>query len=257
MARHVEEHHPFDFFVHTDSIPSVWCAGCGIGTVVYAFLQAVEEAEINPNKMCVVSGLGCTGKVSEYLNCKSYSITDGHVIRYAANLSHEKQDLRVVVYSDNADFLISGAKDFIDTGRRGANLLVIHINNFFYIITENTVIPATPFVRTSPDNNFELPFNVPLLAESCGATYVARWTPFHAGWLKYSMIDVFSRQGFSVIEIISPCLIYYAGSCRIGDAVERMKFYNDNSVMKRGESVENLDIRAHDKIIVGKFVDKK
>jgi len=255
MVKDIPPHHPIDSFLHAGSIPSVWCPGCGIGTVVYAFLKALEEKEIDPRRICVVSGFGCTGKVAEYLNIESSNSTDGYVIRHAATRLAENKNSRVVVYSDNADLLKSGAQDFIEMGREGLNLLVIHINNFVYVITEHRVFPITPFMRTSSDNRFELPFNIPHLAESSGATYIARWTPFHAGWLKYSIMDALSRQGFSVIEVISPCLMYYASTWRIGDAVERMKFYDDHTVMKQGESVENLDIRAHDRIIIGKFVN--
>ncbi len=247
-------------YLHTDLIPSVWCPGCGIGTVVYTFIEAVKEAEIDPNNLYVVAGIGCTGKVTEYLKFNSFNVTN--VVNYAVNFKLEHPTLKVVVFSDNADFLISGAKDFIEAGKKigtryGVSLLVIHINNIIYTVTENKAIPITPFMRTSIDKDFELPFNIPHLAKSCGAQYVARWTPLRAGWLKYSMIDTFFKQGFSVIEVISPCLMYYTDNKRIGDAVERMEFYDTSSVMKQDEPTENLDIRARNKIIIGKFVDKK
>ena len=133
MAVRDEGHHPLDPFVRADSIPSVWCPGCGIGIVVHTFLRAVREAEIDLKKICIVSGYGCTGKVAEYLNLRSHSIKDGKLLNYATKLSSKKRNLRVVIFSNNADLLISGPKDFIENGRQGSNLLVIHINNSFYI----------------------------------------------------------------------------------------------------------------------------
>ncbi|HVC00477.1 MAG TPA: hypothetical protein VNJ12_14250, partial [Candidatus Dormibacteraeota bacterium] len=41
---------------------------------------------------------------------------------------------------------------------------------------------ATPMgmsATTAPYGSFERPFNLPFLAESSGAVYVARWTAFH------------------------------------------------------------------------------
>ncbi|MGB3480088.1 MAG: thiamine pyrophosphate-dependent enzyme [bacterium] len=255
MFENIEKSHPADCFLYTDSVPSVWCPGCGIGTVINTFIQAVEKSSFSSDKICVVSGMGCTGKAAEYLKFNSFNKIDGNLIEYAAKF--QNSDRKVVVFSNNADFLVSGAKDLAETGKNGIELLVIHVNNIIYTITEYKAIPNTPFVRTSADGNFELPFNIPHLAKECGATYVARWTPLRAGWLMYSMIDTLSKRGFSVIEVISPCLIYYPDSKRIGDAAELMKFYDDNSVIKHGEPTEDLDIRVRNKIILGKFVDKR
>jgi len=253
----IERYHPADSFLHADSFPSVWCPGCGIGTAVYAFIEAIKEENIGPNKIGVVSGIGCTGKVAECLKLKTYSVTDGNVVDYAVQLKKKNQDLTVAVFLNNADFLLSGAKDFIEAGKRRANLIVIYVNNFICPISENKVFPITPFMRMSIDNEFELPFNIPHLAKSCGAGYIARWTPIHAGWMKYSIIEAISKKGFSVIEVVSPCLIYNASDGRIQDAIDRMKFYNDNSVMKNEEPTESLDLRSQNKVIVGKFVDSE
>jgi len=163
----------------------------------------------------------------------------------------------VIVFTNNADFLVSSAKDFLDIGKKRSNLLVIHINNIIYCITENGAIPTTPFMRASADNDFELPFNIPHLVKSSGAVYVARWTPLRAGWLKYSIIDALSKRALSVIEVVSPCVVYYTFASKIGDAADQLRFYSDNSVMKQYEPTENLDLRSQSEVIIGKFVDKK
>ena len=251
-----ERRHPIDSLFSPDLMPSVWCPGCGIGTIVYTFVQAVEEMGIEPDKICVVSGIGCTGKVAEYLKFKFCETTEGNVINHAANLADNNTDLKVVAFTNNADFLTSSEKDFLDIGRKNANILIIHINNLIYCYTKNEVIPTTPFMRTSADNKFELPFNIPHLAKSSGARYVARWTSLRAGWLKYSIIDAFSKPNLSIIEVILPCVIYDTIGSKIGDGVDRMKFYNDNSIMKQFERTEQLDLRTQREVVIGKFVDK-
>jgi len=87
----IERYHPADSFLHADSFPSVWCPGCGIGTAVYAFIEAIKEENIGLNKIGVVSGIGCTGKVTECLKLKTYSVADGNAVDYAVQLKKKNQ----------------------------------------------------------------------------------------------------------------------------------------------------------------------
>jgi 2-oxoglutarate ferredoxin oxidoreductase subunit beta len=238
-------------------MPSVWCPGCGIGTVVHTFVQAIKEMHIDSEALQIVSGIGCSGKIAEYLNFKSHRARDGNAVEYAARVADDDPESKVVVFTNNADLLISGAKDLFESGKKEANILVIHINNFIYCMTENGVMVNTPFIRKSFDNELELPFNIPHLAKLYNATYVARWTTLRAGWLRYSFMDGLSRNGLSLVEIPSPCLLFFPKTDKIGDATARMRFYNDRTIIKQYEPTENLDLRSQEDIVLGKFVDER
>ena len=126
-------------------------------------------------------------------------------------------------------------------------------------MTGGQVAPTTPitgYATTSPYGNFERPFNIPHLAESCGAVYVARWTALHVRRLVNSIAEALIKPGFSVVEVISPCANYYGRINRLGTGLDLMKFYHDNSVIKNGEDTRNLDIEFQKPMILGKFVDK-
>lgn len=252
-----QKKHPSDYFLRTELFPSVFCQGCGIGTVINTFIDTIKDLNINLKKVCVFSGAGCTGKIKDYINLRSYLISDGYVINHAARLKKEKPESIVVAFINNADFLLSGASDFIQAAKNNDNIIILYINNLIYTVSMNKTFPITPFMRKSEDGNFELPFNIPDLVRSYGACYIARWTPLRAGWLKYSMIDVFFRKGLSVIEIVSPCLIYDSGQNRFYDPVERMKFYYENSELRYGENTKKLDLREMNRIITGIFLDCK
>ena len=101
-----------------------------------------------------------------------------------------------------------------------------------------------------------MPFNLPLLAASCGAVYVARWTALHIRRLAKSMTEALQKPGFSFVEIIAPCSTLYARRNRLGTGLDLMKFYHDNSEIRHGAPLESLNIEFQKKIIVGKFVDK-
>jgi len=245
--------HPIDSFLHPEIFPTVWCPGCGIGTAVYTLFEASKEAAILNKDLRIVSGIGCTGKIAESVQFKSYSVTNGKLVDFATHLQHKNPGVKVCVFLNNADILLSGAEQLIEAAKKSEDLIVIFINNFIYAVSQDNAFPLTPFMRKSSSNEFELPFNIPGMAISSGADFVARWTPIQAGWMKHSFIEAFSLTGLAVIELISPCLIYEANSGRILDAVERMKFYNDNSEIKFRVKGENLDIRLQKTIITGKF----
>ena len=254
-----EEQHPVDPLLHTDSIPSGWCSGCGIGIVVNTFVQAVNKMDIDAEKIHVVSsGIGCTGKVDQYLSFKSYKMTDGNVIAYATDLAVKKPDIKVVLFLNDTDFIASNIDDFIKAGKKGTRILVIYINNYIYrIFMEHKALPQTPFLKDSSKDKNVSPFNIPLLAKLSGADYVARWTQLHIRRLMFSIEDALSTEGFSVIEVISPCLMYYMNTENVGELIDRMGVYEDNSIIKHNEPTENLDIRAQQQIIVGKFIWRK
>ncbi len=243
-------------FLHPDSLPSVWCPGCGIGTTVNTLIQVLSGTDADQRRLKVVSGIGCTGKVAEYLKLGSPEIPDGSAMGYASKLAREP-DTRVVVFLNNSDLLVTDPAEFMEAGKNKGNILVIHINNLIYCITEKELIPTTPFIRSTMVTDHGLPFNMPRFAARCGAGYVARWTPLRAGWLKYSIMEAMTRPGLSVIEMISPCVIYHTSGGKMGDPVERLRFYQVKSVMKQFEPTDELDLRDNNGIIIGKFVDTR
>jgi 2-oxoglutarate ferredoxin oxidoreductase subunit beta len=247
--------HPTDSFLRPEAFPTVWCPGCGIGTALYTFLEAGREAGIPPERLRVVTGIGCTGAIAGCLSIKSYSETGRSPVRAAVELKQKHPELTVGVFLNNADLLFSGAEGLREAGKRRADIIVICINNFVYAASRDNASVLTPYMRRSRDGRFELPFNLPAAACAYGAEYVARWTPLRAGWLKDSLRTAFEMKGLSVIEMISPCLIFDANSGRILDSVDRMKFYNDFSEIRFWHPVAALDLRRQKLIVLGVFRD--
>ena len=100
----------------------------------------------------------------------------------------------------DGDALAIGGNHFIHAARRNMDLTVICVNNFIYGMTGGQLAPTTPLSAkstTSPYGNYEHPFNLPHLAASCGATYVARWTALHIRRLTNSMSEALNKKGFS------------------------------------------------------------
>jgi len=252
--------HPMEKLLRIDRIPHIWCPTCGIGTAVSCFIAALEKFDYPLDKVAIVSGIGCTGRVAGYIKLDSFHSTHGRAIPFATGLKLANPDLKVVVFSGDGDLISIGGNHLIHAARRNMDLTVICVNNFIYAMTGGQCAPTTPLhanSSTSPYGNSDMPFNLPMLAASCGATYVARWTSLHIRRLTRSMTEALNKRGFSFVEVIAPCSTLYARRNRLGTGLDLMKFYHDNSEIKHGASLDELDIAFQEKIIVGKFIDKE
>ena len=259
MTGPVVMENPVERYLRTDRIPHIWCSGCGIGTTVNCFARAIDECGIDLDKLAIVSGIGCTGRVAGYTRLDSFHTTHGRAIPFATGLKLANPDLKVVVYSGDGDLTAIGGNHFIHAARRNVDMTVICVNNLTYGMTGGQVTPTTPedaIATTSPYGNFEQNFNLPYLAESCGAVYVARWTVYHVTQLKKSMREALGKKGFSFVEIISPCPTLYGRRNRRGDGLDELKDYKKRSQIKNGASTRECDLSLDGPIVVGKFVDR-
>ena len=254
------DEHPIAPYLRMDRIPHIWCPTCGIGTVVKCFATALEETGVNLDKTSIVSGIGCTGRVAGYMKLDAFHTTHGRAIPFATGLKLGRPELLVIVFSGDGDLSGIGGNHFIHAARRNMDLMVILVNNFIYGMTGGQNAPTTPLgARTStmPYGNFERPFNLPHLAASCGATYVARWTCLHIRRLTKAFKEAIGRKGFRFIEVIAPCSTLYARLNKLGTGFNLMQFYHDNAEIRHGEDPRKVDIGFQEKIICGKFVDEE
>jgi 2-oxoglutarate ferredoxin oxidoreductase subunit beta len=255
-----EEKNPMEGFLRMDRIPHIWCPGCGIGVVVSSFAEALRKSKIDLDKVCIVSGIGCTGRVAGYVKLDSFHSTHGRAIPFATGLKLGNPELKLVVFSGDGDIFGIGGNHFIHAARRNMDILVICVNNFNYAMTGGQVAATTPLTAnasTAPYGNFEYPFSLPYLAEASGATYVARWTALHLRRVTMSIQEALVKRGFSFIEVITPCVTLYARRNRLGDGLNLMKYYYEKSEIQHGADTRTLDISYQGKLIVGKFVDKE
>ena len=253
-------HNPVEPFLRMDRMPHIWCPGCGIGTTVNCFTRALLDSKQNLDKVAVVSGIGCTGRVAGYARLDSFHTTHGRAIPFATGLKLSNPELQVVVYSGDGDLFAIGGNHFIHAARRNMDLKVICDNNLTYAMTGGQTAPTTPgsvISATSPYGVFEPSFNLVTLAEAAGASYVARWTTYHVKQLARSMEEVFKKKGFCFIEVLSPCPTLYQRRNKMGDGLDAMKFYKEVSKTRHGAPTSECALTKAGEIVVGKFVDRE
>ncbi|MFC1708155.1 thiamine pyrophosphate-dependent enzyme [Planctomycetota bacterium] len=243
-----------------DRIPHIWCPSCGIGTAMSCFVSALEEEQLDLDKVCVVSGIGCTGRVAGYVKLDSYHTTHGRAIPFATGLKLSNPELKVVVFSGDGDLAAIGGNHLIHAARRNIEITVFCVNNFIYGMTGGQVAPTTPVTAvasTTPFGNSERPFNLPALAAACGVGYVSRWTVLHARRLIASMREAINFRGMSFVEIISPCPTLYTRKNKLGSGLDRMLTYQREAEIKHGADPRDVDIGMAGPIVCGNFVNEE
>ena len=245
-------------YLRQDRLPHIWCSGCGIGIALGAFLRSIDRANIDPDKLAVVSGIGCAGRAAGYVKLDSFHTTHGRAIPFATGLLLGNPELNVVVFSGDGDLIAIGGNHLIHAARRNIDMTVICVNNFNYGMTGGQVGPTAPLdarTTTTPYGNFEPPFNLPYLASASGASYVARWTVLHARELERAIAEAMTKPGFSFIEVISPCPVVYGRMNKEPKGLDSMHYYQQRSIIRDGADPKEANIELNGPIMVGKFVD--
>ncbi len=243
--------------IRIERLPTIWCPGCGLGLLLKTFTKAILKSGIPVDNHVVVSGIGCTGRIAGYIRVDSYHVTHGRAIPFAVGIKLSKPWLNVTVISGDGDIASIGGNHLIHVARRNHDITVIVVNNYVYGMTGGQSSPTTPHgshTMTSPYGNIEEPFNIPYLAYSAGASFVARWTVFHDIQLLNAILEAFKTPGFALIEVISPCTIY-AHRNNI-DMLELIRFLRTRVRIRHGVDLRDVGIEHGKEIILGNFVKR-
>jgi len=252
-----EEHEIYEYLRHKKKFPGVWCAGCGIGIVLAAIIRAVDRMGLDKDNVAMVSGIGCSGRMSVYVDFNTMHTTHGRALAFATGLKMARPDMHILVVMGDGDALAIGGNHFIHSARRNIGLTAIVINNSIYGMTGGQYSPATPpgvIAATAPFGTIEQPFSPCDLAAAAGASFVARSTVFHAGELDQLIEQGMRKQGFALIEAVSYCHTTYGRMNRIGSAVDMMRALKENSITIEAAAKMSEEERRG-KIMRGVLVD--
>ncbi len=256
MTKQVEN--PLLDYLRRDILPTPFCSGCGCGTVLNLFTRAIHESSIKPEEMVCVTGIGCSSWIpSPFFKCDTLHTTHGRALAFATGIKVMKPHLKVIVIAGDGDITGIGGNHLIHAARRNVGLSVFLVNNSIYAMTGGQVAPTTPpgvHTTTTPHGSVEPPLRAAELVMAAGATYVARWTTYHAMQLKAAMKKAIAKDGFSFLEIVSQCPVSYGKAIRRRTASEFLSHYRDNSVRVK-DATDMSDDELADKIVVGEFLD--
>ncbi len=210
-------------YLRTQLFPHFLCPGCGHGMALRAFLWAVHELDIPKDRLAIVSGIGCSGRLGAYIDANTFHVTHGRPLAFATGLALTRPDLEVIVITGDGDCLAIGGNHLIHACRRNLDMTCLMLNNEVYGMTGGQVSPTTSehrFTTTTPLGNVEPAFDACKLAEAAGAGLVGREVTLQTPTLKNLIKEAITYRGFSFIEIISDCTEIYGRRNDLGSSAE-------------------------------------
>ena len=214
-------------YIRERFFPHIWCAGCGHGIVLNSLIRAVEKLGMSKNEIVMVSGIGCSSRISGYVDFHTLHTIHGRALAFATGVKMSKPELNVIVPMGDGDALAIGGNHFIHAARRNIDITAIVMNNRIYGMTGGQYSPLSGYgtlATTAPYSNIDQGFDVVQLAMAAGATFVARTTTYHVQQLADLIRQAILHEGFSVLEVMTQCPTYFGRKNKQGGPVEMMKY---------------------------------
>jgi len=234
----------YEKYLRIEKMPTLWCWGCGDGVILKSFVRAVEKMGWNQDDVCVVSGIGCSGRFSSYVDFNTVHTTHGRTVAYATGIKLANPSKHVICVAGDGDALAIGGNHTIHGCRRNIDMTLIIINNFIYGLTNSQTSPTTPtgmWTVTQKAGNIDPTFDTCDLAIASGASFVARETMNEPKKLEKIFIAAFKHKGFSMVEALSNCHINLGRKNKMVSAMDNLKWIDDITVSKKKYDEMNPD----------------
>lgn len=188
-----------------------WCPGCGHFMVMGAMQRAAAGLGLEPHELAVVSGIGCSGRVSGYIKSYGFHSTHGRALPVAQGVKMGNRDLSVIAVGGDGDGYAIGMGHTIHAMRRNMDITYIVMDNHVYSLTKGQTSPRSEFgfkTKSTPEGSVEIPVSPLELALSAGATYVAQGFSGNQKELTDLIKRGMEHKGFAFINVFSPCVTY-------------------------------------------------
>ncbi len=192
-----------------------WCPGCGDFTVLACFFKILEELQFPHENICTIAGIGCSSRFPYFVNSHGLHFIHGRALPLATGVSLSRPDLHVFAFGGDGDGFSIGGNHLEHCARKNPNLTYVIMDNFVYGLTKKQTSPTSPIgfqSKTDPSGAMDMPVNPMKKLVASGASFIART---HSTQVKH-MTEMFRRAiqhpGFSVIEVLSECPVFYKGA---------------------------------------------
>jgi len=190
---------------------NTWCPGCGNFGILLCVKEAIVEAGLAQEEVVAVTGIGCHGKLTNYLNVNGFHVIHGRVLPVATGIKLANHDLTVIGFAGDGDAFNIGMGHFPHAARRNVDLVYVVHNNMIYGLTTGQVSPTSAqgmVTKTSPRGEWSRSINPLAQALVSGATFVARGFAGEPRHLRSLLVQAIKHRGFALVDVLQPCVSF-------------------------------------------------
>ncbi len=190
---------------------NTWCPGCGNFGILSAFRNALIDLGLEREQVAIVSGIGCHGKMVNYVNVNGFHGIHGRVLPLATGIKLANPELIVIGFAGDADQYDEGWDHFSHTLRRNIDFtLIVHDNQVLGLTTGQTTSTSLEGFKTksTPFGSVTPPLNPVAHALVSHGTFVARGFAGDPKHLQALIVEAINHKGFSYIDVLQPCVTF-------------------------------------------------
>ncbi|MBR9702262.1 2-oxoacid:ferredoxin oxidoreductase subunit beta [Candidatus Pacearchaeota archaeon] len=223
-------------------------------------LESVKKAlsKSEQKKLCMVTDIGCHGKIFDYLNISGIYGLHGRALPTAMGITLGNPNLNVLAFMGDGAIYSEGIAHFIHAGRFNPNLtLIVHDNQSFSLTTGQPTPTSQQGYKSKaiPMGEPDKPMNPIKLALASGTGFIARCNAKDPKHTAEVLRKAVKHKGFSFVEIIQDCLIF---NKEINDKDKLMYNVKDNKNKKMAERMaDKWDYTKKGKIPIGVLYQEK
>ncbi|SIS05743.1 thiamine pyrophosphate-dependent enzyme [Natronorubrum thiooxidans] len=185
-----------------------WCPGCGDFGVLKSLKQALPEVGKTPEEVLTVTGIGCSGKLSSYLDTYGFHTIHGRSLPVARAAKLANPELEVIAAGGDGDGYGIGGNHWIHTARENHDMTYIVFNNEIFGLTKGQTSPTSPKghkSKTQPSGSAKTPLRPLSMSLNAGASYVARTAAVNPNQAKEIIKEAIEHDGFAHVDFLTQC----------------------------------------------------
>ena len=188
-----------------------WCPGCGDFGIESSVQMALTEIPVDISKVVIFSGIGCSGKITHWINTYGIHTLHGRLLPFAQGAKLANPGLEVIAIGGDGDGLGIGVGHFVHAGRRNIDMTYIIHDNQVYGLTKGQASPTLQLgeqTKSLSEPNINSSVNPIMLALASGFTFVAQSYAFDGRHLKEIIKRAVAHKGFALVNVLQPCPTY-------------------------------------------------
>jgi len=215
---------------------NTWCPGCGNFAILMTVKQALAELDIPREDIVAVTGIGCHGKFTDYINVNGIHTIHGRVLPVATAIKIANHRLKVIGFAGDGDAFNIGIGHFAHAARRNVNMTYVIHDNLIYGLTTGQTSPTSKqgfITKTSPRGEWSIAINPLTQALTAHASFVSRTFAGEPQHMKEVLMQAIQHEGFALVDVLQPCVSW--------NKVNTYQFYRERVYKLEDENHDTSD----------------